>query len=637
MSNAVAEITHRETDVVTVAQLNQEFLRPERIRIQLDKRVKALPFDIGCLAYVKRGENESHIDVRCNPVVEESLAESRREILRRIMVSFSIMGNHRTIYSECRYFAQVMRWCDANNYSDAFSDASSAKAAYLGYTQYLNHLISTGNIVPISANNFQRAFARLLEICFLEECRYIISVAIPIRFSRGSKKPPREEHVKVYLKTCLILARRLSEFVINEEKFPCVVEFDSSEVVVFPSNSGTLTPYVERSVYVYSAVERRISTLEEYMEASAKSGYKAKTRDAIIALEFALENLKSANSDPRHEQRLRLGALAAKAYACIFLLITGASPAEFVQFDYDEAVGVEKSLVKKELSAIKFRACGKKTRYAIGKSNGLNLLREYFSLRAWILKGESFDKLFFSMDKSGKYSGSYSKLPDEFSSKFYKSISGVYLDPKCPNIPSGAVRKYKSVVLHGLGLSPTTVADVLNHTVITNVEDYAQVTIEQQESEFSDYWKSVRKAAEVVRERGAGESLATASGHCDNFSAPSPVGPMVAIQPNCKTQYGCLYCTHYVCHSDEEDVHKLTSLQYVINAVRDAAPDVDHADALYKDLSIRIEFILDGIAVRSTASAELVATIKCKVHELGELTPFWENRLQRYEKLGVVF
>ncbi|EKF7416836.1 TPA: hypothetical protein MXR76_006397 [Pseudomonas aeruginosa] len=637
MSNSVSGMTHRETDVVTVAQLTQEFLRPERIRIQFDSRVKALPFDIGCLAYAKRGENESHIDDRCNPVVEGSLVESRRELLRRILASFSIMGNQRTIYSECRYFTRVMSWCDANSYSDAFSGASYAKAAYLSYTQYLNHLISTGDIVPISANNFQRAFAKLLEICFPVECRYIISAAIPIRFSRGSRKPPREEHVKVYLKTCLIIARRLSEFVINQERFPCVVEFDSYKVVVFPSNSGTLTPYVERSVYVYNAVERRISTLEEYIKASENNGYKAKARDASIAMEFAQKNLKSANSDPRHEQRLRLSALAAKAYACIFLLITGASPAEFVQFDYDEAIEVERSLVKKELSAIKFRACGKRTRYAIGKSNGLHLLREYFRLRAWILNGESFDKLFFSMDKSGKYSGSYSRLPDEFSSKFYKSISGVYLDPTCPNISSGAVRKYKSVVLHGLGLSPATVADVLNHTVSTNVGDYAQVTIEQQESEFSDYWKSVRKAAEIVRDREAGESLATASGHCDNFSAPSPVGPVVAIQPSCKTQYGCLYCAHYVCHSDEEDVHKLTSLQYVINAVRDTASDANHAEALYKDLSIRIEFILDGIAERSTASAELVGKIKRKVCELGELTPFWENRLQRYEKLGVIF
>lgn len=49
-----------------------------------------------------------------------------------------------------------------------------------------------------------------------------------------------------------------------------------------------------------------------------------------------------------------------KAYAGIFLLITGASPTEFEQFTYEEALEVEKSPIKKELSSVKFRAGEKK-------------------------------------------------------------------------------------------------------------------------------------------------------------------------------------------------------------------------------------------------------------------------------------
>ncbi|QAY88262.1 hypothetical protein CUN61_09270 [Pseudomonas arsenicoxydans] len=355
-------------------------------------------------------------------------------------------------------------------------------------------------------------------------------------------------------------------------------------------------------------------------------------------MDDALVNLDYANSNFRHEYRLRLSALASKAYACVFLAITGASPTEFAQFDYDEAIEVERSLVKKEFSAVKFRARGKKTRYAIGRNNGLSLLREYLTLRAWILNGENFDYLFFSMDRSGGYTGTYSRLSNEFCTTLYRTISGVYLDSTCPNITSRTLRKFKSVILHGLGFSPATVADVLNHTVSTNVSEYAQANVDQQQSEFEGYWQSVRRAAEMMRERAQqDDALATASGHCNAFNNPIPEGAAVAIQPNCKTQYGCLYCTHYVCHSDEEDVHKLTSLQYVINAVRDASRDFQHAETLYRDLSIRIVFILDGIAARSDASAELVAMIKRVVHERGELTPFWERRLQRYEKLGVVF
>ncbi|MEZ1423393.1 hypothetical protein QVM55_26695 [Pseudomonas monteilii] len=79
------------------------------------------------------------------------------------------------------------------------------------------------------------------------------------------------------------------------------------------------------------------------------------------------------------------------------------------------------------------------------------------------------------------------------------------------------------------------------------------------------------------------------------------------------------------------------SLGYVINAVRNTASDISHAETLFKDLSIRIEFILDAISDRSEVVAQMVARMKNKVYELGVLTQFWETRLQRYEQMGVVF
>ncbi|MFO8212288.1 hypothetical protein R2K36_33040, partial [Pseudomonas aeruginosa] len=100
---------------------------------------------------------------------------------------------------------------------------------------------------------------------------------------------------------------------------------------------------------------------------------------------------------------------------------------------------------------------------------------------------------------------------------------------------------------------------------------------------------------------------------------------------------GCLYCEHYLLHSDEEDFHKLLSLQYVINAVRRVAPDAAHAEALYKDLSLRVEFILGALGERSDSVKQTVETVKTRVFEYGELTPFWESRLSHYEKMGVVF
>jgi hypothetical protein len=55
------------------------------------------------------------------------------------------------------------------------------------------------------------------------------------------------------------------------------------------------------------------------------------------------------------------------------------------------------------------------------------------------------------------------------------------------------------------------------------------------------------------------------------------------------------------------------------------------------DLFMRIKFIVDSIGGRSIELSDMVESVRVNVFELGELTPFWESRLQRYEKLGVVF
>lgn len=325
-------------------------------------------------------------------------------------------------------------------------------------------------------------------------------------------------------------------------------------------------------------------------------------------------------------------------------MITGATPTEFEQFSYEDALKVEKSPIKKELSAVKFRASGKKTIYNIGRDAGLSLLKEYLKLRDWILNGSEHERLFFAMPESGQINthSSFGELNVTSSlEKFYEFISGVFLDPTVPRLSTRKMRKHKSNGMHSARLLPSTVAASLNHTVAVNLSTYAEATPEQQRAEFDLFWNAIRHTAHVVRERSSktvAGRIATAAGHCEDFNQPNPIPDVeLIIEPNCRTQYGCLYCENYVCHSDEEDLQKILSLQYVINAVRKAAPDAAHAEALFKELSIRIEFITAALSERSDSVKQKVEEIKTRVFEYGELTAFWETRLSRYEKMGVVF
>lgn len=77
------------------------------------------------------------------------------------------------------------------------------------------------------------------------------------------------------------------------------------------------------------------------------------------------------------------------------------------------------------------------------------------------------------------------------------------------------------------------------------------------------------------------------------------------------------------------------SFKYVIDVVRENAPNFEYSEETFKDVAIRIDAILNAIAARSEASAKLVYSMNERVFDLGRITPFWERRLQRYEKMGI--
>lgn len=647
--NSRQQLQHRtNTQIVMLSDVTHELaeleLEPERLRLQLSPKEMKKPFDIGSFAYFIRGENDNVWDDRGTPVVVDSFVESRRELIVRLMES--LVGlRESSVRARLRIIEYFIDWLNGQGYVELFASALKAQEAYQDYTAYLNHQIAHQAWKPISALNYQRNAAIVIELLYPDDSHHILAGAVRIIADKGAEAASGA-HVEMYRDVCLAIARQCSAFVMNGHIYPFVVSIRDYEVVGFPSNHGWVGPFKD-SPSAYNASERRIATVEEWQAARVKKGHTRSYRSAAERdLVAAKANLDAANDDERHWHRLQVAGLAAKAYACLLIMITGATPTEFDQFSYEDAIGVEKSPIKKEMSAVKFRAGGKATLYNIGRDTGLPLLKEYLKLRKWILNGASHEKLFFTMPATGERVCINHKLPDlkttEMMSGFFRAISGNFLDPKVGILSPRKMRKHKSVAMHTAGVSPFTVAANLNHSEAVNLSSYSEAAPEQQAAELGQFWQAVHRAAQIVRERSqtrANEEIATATGHCDGFSQPIPVRDFgaVAVEPTCRTQYGCLYCEHYICHSDEDDLHKILSLQYVINAVRKAAPDAAHAEALYKELSIRIEFILEALGERSDAVKQLVEAIKAKVFEYGELTTFWESRLTRYEKMGVVF
>lgn len=623
----------RATETITISDVGngQEFLYPERLRIQLAFRLRVSPIDFGAFAYTVRelrGADGYAVDL-------STFLVGRREALRAILDYLYVSGmNEASIQIFIKNFETVMRWCDANGHSELFLSPTASRNAYIQYTEHLRHqLLVTGELKPITCINRQRAMRTLIEVVHRDDSAYIIRGVLPIKVVREGRSPPQESDVRRYLDACIRIATHFSDFLIDGKSYPLVVRFRDYEASILPFAGAIVTPYSSGRVSsTLSPDGMRVSTVQEYIELT-----QAYPSVANRCIDNAHRVIESANSDLRCEHRMWIASMAMNAYACIFSLITGAGASEFIQFEYDEAIDIEKSLVKKELTAVKLRARGLTTRYAIGRGHGRALLRSYLKLREWVLDGKEMKYLFFTMRKSGTYLGEYQQLANNFSTMFFKRLRGVFLPQDAKNIPPGSVRKFKSSILHELRVSVSLVAENLNHTASVNLASYTSMPVEKQQYEFSKYWQAIRKAADVVRDRTSQKDMSTVVGHCEEIESPVRIMEAVPIEPNCTIQYGCLFCANYLCHADDEDLHKLLSLSYVINSIRACAKDISHAERLFRELSIRIDVIVEAVAKRSAESVLLVEQVRRRVNDLGILTPFWEQRLRRYEKLGIVF
>ena len=649
----------RDTIVVNRLQLGQDFAHPEKVRLQLKKKVKAHPIDLGALAYTIRQPQKAHLAHLPCKVDENSFMPSRRKLLVKLHDSIVITGNLETsILSHMNIFIQVITWFDENSYCDAFESEVKARAAYSAYVSELNHQVKSvelNKLKPITANKKQRALITLLELYWDNEATEEIIREIPIiKFKRYEGEAPEEAKVRFATKTFLHLARGFKEFVMENKQFPYLLKMPDYECYIFPSNDNAfVTPYAKTEGFSYHYQEGRLSTPEEYLFKNLRNiggAEKAITNYATRELAKTQANLIQVNSNPRDYNRLNYASIAMQSYMQLFIMMTGVNPSELSQLEYDDSFTLEKDLLKNDFRAIKMRAAGKTVAYHLGNRKGLVLFKEYIELRNWVLNDVNCPYLFFVMEKEGNYTGNYLQFNHDIY-RVYISTKGKFFPPSFENITARKVRRYKTVVWNEIGVAQQVIADGLNHQLPTNQKDYAVSSPDKQQKEFSLFFESAKAAAKLITARpeaterisltdvhdsDRSSTTKIGAGHCDDFLHPEAMEAEPPITPDCATQMGCLYCEHYICHSDEEDIKKLYSLLYVIEAVRNMAIDFAHADKLLLELTVRIQLVLTQMSAKSDEIKSLVESIKEDVMEHGVLTSFWEFRLQRYEAMGVI-
>lgn len=636
--------TERPFVVIELDSYRPEFeiLHPEFTLLQLDEDVKPKPFDIGSLCYSKREGLRSGWDtnktIKPRPVVINSLRSERRELIRRLIDQYTASGQtHNSIFSKLRYLRTTIDWFDCNNLSDFAVSKISFLKAYCAYVDYIFHVIhATKRWSTESASRHQCASWALAETLFGAEFKLEVKAAAPIvRAKRSSPSAPSKDTVSTYVTALTQFTRGLGR-ALQIDDFPLVIRVVDYDVVIYPANNKRIiSPFYDEQHSVFDP--ETYQPIMDYGDYKANCIQRGLTPNCRKDHRRSLEFLTHANANRKSNSfRKQWAQKVIRGYAHIIQMITGINATGLVNIKYNNAYEVVSDSIKNEIISIKFRAGGRLERYSIGGKKGLSLLKEYLAFRQWYLDGRSCKYLFFTdIDSNGKEIAPI-QLRSDFQSRLFKQLRGRVFSEDVENVTPSMARKHKNIVLLRMGLSHSEAADALNHSEGINRSSYSNPSSDEMKQELFNYWSSVRDAVSQIRLSQKSTDKETVAGHCDDFSHPVTIAVDAPIEPDCKTQYGCLFCKHYACHSDDEDIRKLFSLKYVLDAVRAYAVDYERADFLFQEVSVRIIAIIELIKARYPERIKLIEKVGKEVFDLGLLTPFWEVRLQRYEAMGLV-
>ncbi len=640
------EYASRPFTVIARKELGPEILRPEQVLLSLPESVLAKPLDIGSLCFSKRAQRSTtwnkSSEVQVLPVVLNSLVKHRREFLARYLDKVAVSGLRDTsVEGEIRAIIQVFEWVDDNGHSDFLASVEAAEKAYISYTDHLYHQIQNEVYNPTTASRYQKALLQIvIGLMFPNAVNRIKGKTYDIRSQKAKVRAPSAKKVDEYLAYLVPFVRGLRWSLMNDD-FPMLIKGEEWHIYLYPTNDRSFynsAIHSDESPFygIYDLPNGRILSREEY------ENYKLSESNRTLGgvrqtYKLSLERFEKFNSDrKRSYYRATLAQRVIEGYARILQCLTGMNTGPLVNLLHKDAISVAKGDVKKDVITIKHRAKGRVEPYPIGGNRGLKILKEYLEFRDWYLDGVKCEFLFFNGSQTSKFA---TPLHPTFQGMFFKQLKGKLFPEHVENLTPSQARKHKNIVLKRLGATNKEASSHLNHSEKTNDLHYSAPSIDESGQELAQFWTAVKQSAEQVRLIASDADVKDQSitvGHCDDMGNPQAFNNDTPITPNCRTQFGCLYCEHYACHADVEDVRKLLCLKYVIEAIREQSEDFEAADTLFKGLCLRAEALLDRMSDLYPEMADTIKDIRREVFDLGILTPFWESRLSRYEEMGVL-
>jgi hypothetical protein len=594
--------------------------------------------DFGVLCYRVRGEfrkykRGEHAAGEI-PVDIKSLDRNRIPAIREVIVHISNLLSHdgnrpATANTNALAIRSFFNHCQGIGDFN-FLNIIDAKDALMRYSSYLRGRVSDNSFSPNTAALHQRyALAALAAITESDTLQQGIPI---IRYDRDAFTPtipPSGDELGRVLALCTSLFDGFTALCLENQPFPFALKvprflgvLDDVLRVTPLARMWCIPPHLRPirdtlGSWGFDDETGQVSSID-----AIAHRYPRRVA-AQRAINIARAMMESANSHDRHDSRIRLAFHAHSAFLVLFIANTSMNSAGIRELPWDDnyEVGSE----RQGFRTIKYRA-GAKTISVEIQAIFLPSFKKFLKLRKFILGDRHFQWLFIAKGRSVRQNFKQLDANGSWLDQMYHHV--LWWAPDLPRLGVRKLRAAKSdwALRHD---SPSVAAVLLQNSEETILRSYAEGSPTIQEDEFAILFDRVKSVVVDAGQDDSGVDIPV--GKCRSHGKPVKI-ERAAVEADCSTPEGCLFCDKYKIHADERDVRKILSCRYCIQQTSHLADDEEHFETIFKPIFSRIKSILDEIEGRLPG---VVGKVAMEV-EGGDLDPYWARKLEMIIELGLV-
>lgn len=620
----------RKTSVITLEQYySLEIADFSSIRIEHPVRGKTgRPIDIGAIVYSNREWNyeisSAHIEEPT--AVDISSHQAERQFFLKSLPSSLVGKRSETVNSYLKSFIKVFDWVDRNGFIHFVNDNEVAFNAYVAYSRELESRVKNNKSKPTfterTAKDKQWFFRKVIEICYPDSHRDIINTVPTLTGKATAKGPVEESALRYYWNVNLEIFNKFTDQCFDNSLYPPLIKTEDIESYYFASSrtrSAMDSPYCHK----------KRSPLLDYKNGKFIRCCESKVLNHNQVK--ALMRFSRIKETPRDYARLQMAMRALNAFVELFRILTSCNRSTLRELKYNSEVNGERDFTDNEFLALKYRAKNKEVRLRL-HVNGYKLYKKYLKLREWILNGVECDWLFFSQGKCNY--NNPEQLRKQHSDQHHGSLKrNGFISTTVKPIQDAHLRTANNLFLKNLGYHATEVANRNNHSLFVADSSYSLPSESTQKEELANYHSAIMEATKLLKP----DVVSTTDGICNSGDyKPKNNSLNPPIQANCSLPMGCLFCKYYATIADDDNIRKLLSMKFIALEIKSQAIEFEYADEVYDPIILRIDSILKQLKEGASETNVLINKIQAEVFDMCKLTPFWSDRLDYYDKMGVI-